>query len=239
MSIIKRKENVKVSEKIRIFIGCGPRFEEPTNALICSIYENCSDPERLDIQLMEAWAEPEWSNWHGQPTEENFGRVKGNWVTPFSLFRYAIPEVCGYEGYAIYLDADMIVLGDICDLWNHRVEGRWVSAPGPDGDCVTVLDCTVDLFPLIPLVGGKLGNKHRLRDMIAPYVRRILSQEWNHTDKYVPSVSKLIHYTSMKTQPFKPYPEVLDYLEHPDQNARGIYYKYVERSLEWQIRSNG
>ena len=218
---------------MRIFIGCGPRFEQPTEALIASIYENCSQPDRLDIRLMEAWADPLWSDWYGQPTEENFGRVKGNWVTPFSLFRYAIPEICHYDGFAIYLDADMIVMGDICELWSYQQPGKWVTARGPSGDCVTVMDCSAFRPEIATL--RKNGNKWALRNAVSEYVVRQIPDTWNHCDRYEPGVSNLIHFTSMVTQPFRPYPEVLDYQSHPDRMAYDLYSHWVARANEWQF----
>lgn len=223
-------------DTIRIFIGCGPRFEEPTHALITSIYENCSQPDRLDVRLMEAWADPLWSNWKGQPTEENFGRVKGNWVTPFSLFRFAIPEICGYEGRAIYLDCDMIVVGDIVELWNRWEPMKWARVPGPSGDCVMVMDCAAMRYDVALL--KQFGTKQGLRRSAAEHTVASLPDTWNHCDRYVEGVSNLVHYTSMKSQPFRPYPEVLDYVDHPDHPALDLYKHYVERSKDWQWQTS-
>ena len=43
--------------------------------------------------------------------------------TPFSFQRFLIPELCGYSGKAIYLDADMQVFRDIRELWNYDFSG--------------------------------------------------------------------------------------------------------------------
>lgn len=213
-------------EKVRVFIGTGPRFEEPTEILKYSIL-SITDPTEVEIHEMKAWDRDDpsglWSNWPGQPTEENFGRVRGNWVTPFSLFRYAIPAMCGFEGYAIYLDCDMIVLDDIRKLYEHRKPGKWCIAPNRDGDCVTVMDCSAVQMPFLSVKGGYLGNKHGLRKHVQPYISRTIPEEWNHCDQYKVEVSKLVHYTSMKTQPWHPYPEALNYEPHPDAEAVALY----------------
>ena len=218
-------------EKIHIFIGSGPRFEEPTEALIKSIEQNCADPDRLDIHPMVAWKSAAFSNWKGQPTEESFGRPPSNgvrqWVTPFSLFRYAVPWLMDFEGYAIYLDCDMIVLGDIQELWDLQQPHTWRAAPGTDGDCVCVIDCSTFPLELNDIKNGNYGDKNRLRHIVNPALKHTLPHEWNHTDKYVEGRSKLIHYTSMKTQPFQPYPEVIDYEPHPDPRAADIYRHYA------------
>lgn len=227
------------STKVRVFIGSGPRFERSTNALIASILAH-TDPDAVDIRLMEAGAEPEWSNWKGQPTEQNFGRVPGNWVTPFSLFRYAIPACCGFTGYAIYLDTDMIVLDDIRLLWEMRRPGEWRTAPNRDGDCVTVMDCAA-IEPHMHfdrLQSGAYGNKHQLRRRVEPVVHRTLPPEWNDTDRYRPGTSRLVHYTSMITQPWHPYPEVLDYEPHPDPGAVALWHTWDQKADQWQISSS-
>jgi hypothetical protein len=206
---------------MKVYIGTGPRYEQITRILHRSILRWASRP--VEVRYMEAWAEPAFSDWHGQPTEENFGRLRGGWVTPFSLFRYAIPYLQGYEGFAVYLDADMIVTGDIWELASYAMAGRWVAAKNRDGDCVQVIDCSALELDLDALKGGVLGDKRRLRHKVEPITRRLIPEVWNDTDRYRPGVSKLVHYTSMKTQPWQPYPEVIDYEPHPDPNALGLY----------------
>ena len=63
--------------------------------------------------------------------------------TGFSFYRFTIPRQCGYRGRAIYLDPDMLVFGDIAELWdtamgenivmctrqNHTPEA-WKDHPG-------------------------------------------------------------------------------------------------------------
>jgi len=39
-------------------------------------------------------------------------------ATGFSLRRFLIPQYCNFEGRAIYMDADQLVLGDIQELWD-------------------------------------------------------------------------------------------------------------------------
>jgi len=42
-----------------------------------------------------------------------------NWQrTGFSFSRFCIPELAGYQGKALYLDADMLVFEDIASLWD-------------------------------------------------------------------------------------------------------------------------
>lgn len=223
---------------MKVYIGTGPRYEEITRILHRNLVRRATG--RVEVRLMDAWRDPVFSGWHGQPTEENFGRVKGNWVTPFSLFRYAIPALEGGQGYAVYLDADMIVLGDICELWDYAEPGRWITAKGRDGDCVTIMDCSAIVFDVDRLKGGLYGDKHRLRQRVAAVQSPRIPSVWNDTDHYVPGVSKLVHYTGMKTQPWHPYPEAIDYDPHPDESALRLWererarQRFVEGFLDAQ-----
>ena len=40
--------------------------------------------------------------------------------TDFSFTRFLTPYLCGYEGWAVFMDCDMLMLGDVADLWALR-----------------------------------------------------------------------------------------------------------------------
>src|ERR1700687_4512773 len=42
--------------------------------------------------------------------------------TDFSFSRFLVPYLCGYKGWAIFMDCDMLVLDDIAQLWKMRNE---------------------------------------------------------------------------------------------------------------------
>ena len=42
--------------------------------------------------------------------------------TEFSFSRFLTPYLCGYQGWAIFMDCDMLVLDDIARLWDLRDE---------------------------------------------------------------------------------------------------------------------
>lgn len=46
--------------------------------------------------------------------------------TGFSFNRFLIPKLAGYEGKALYIDADMLVFDDIAGLWNTPLDGKSV-----------------------------------------------------------------------------------------------------------------
>ncbi len=48
--------------------------------------------------------------------------------TDFSFSRFLTPYLCGYEGWAIFMDCDMLVLDDIAELWSMRDDRYAVQA---------------------------------------------------------------------------------------------------------------
>src|SRR5437762_14341090 len=50
--------------------------------------------------------------------------------TNFSFARFTIPELKGYRGRALYLDADMLVFRDIAELWKLPLNGVKIIIQG-------------------------------------------------------------------------------------------------------------
>ncbi|MEK9679491.1 MAG: hypothetical protein VW169_14025 [Rhodospirillaceae bacterium] len=40
--------------------------------------------------------------------------------TDFSFSRFLVPHLCGHEGWALFMDCDMLVLDDMANLWELR-----------------------------------------------------------------------------------------------------------------------
>lgn len=127
--------------------------------------------------------------------------------TGFSNVRFEIE-------YGIYLDPDMIVLGDIAELWEYRKEGKWVCMK--DGSTeVAVIDCKHSC---------RSKSQHHLLPM-----EKDIPWEWNVEDAYrengeikfldgVPPETKLFHFTSLPHQPW--------FYEHPNKDAVALYEYY-------------
>ena len=145
--------------------------------------------------------------------------------TNFSFARFAIPELAGYAGKAIYLDADMLVFRDIGELWDVPLEGGTVAIQDgvPDHavshqkagapakrvkQCsVMLIDCARAGWDVHRIVGGLDGRytyEELMYDLcILPEsdVRYSVPFEWNSLEHYDPH-TRLIHYTDMDTQPW-------------------------------------
>lgn len=45
-----------------------------------------------------------------------YGWDSTRWVTPWTAYRWAVPELCDFSGRAVYFDCPTIVFGDIAEL---------------------------------------------------------------------------------------------------------------------------
>jgi lipopolysaccharide biosynthesis glycosyltransferase len=136
--------------------------------------------------------------------------------TNFSFHRFAIPKLMGYKGRALYVDADMLVLRDIAELWNTPFNGAAVlcaasSDPGRRRQLsVMLLDCAnldwdVDKIITEGLDKGKFNYDELIYGLCiepAERVKDALPPEWNSLEKYEPGKTCLLHYTEMERQPW-------------------------------------
>ncbi len=94
--------------KVKIFVGTSETEDTWIEKVLAySLAEN-TDRE-LEITWMRPSMFPDWN--------------KEGWGTPFTCFRYAVPELCNFEGRAIYMDCDQMNLRDIGMLWDTALNG--------------------------------------------------------------------------------------------------------------------
>ncbi len=181
--------------KIPIFIGSNNRDDKRAVAVLKHSIE-AHTSAAVDIRVMEG---------------------DGRGSTGFSHQRWQVPDLMGDEGYAIYLDSDILVLGDIQELYDHRQEGYWVSSVTyPRGSsAVSVIDCSVRKRMPVgnrkPLVYDRLMVEAKIMFPIIPI-------EWNCRNATAPGC-KLIHYTKSVLQPWK----IIG-----DREVDRIWYDYEE-----------
>ena len=103
-------------DTIKVFVGCDPNNCDLEQMMVLdySIRKHTQQP--VEIVWMQL-SRDENSAWFSDPANKR-GWQTEKWATPFSGFRWAIPEYCGFEGRAIYMDADMQVFKNIEELWN-------------------------------------------------------------------------------------------------------------------------
>lgn len=147
------------------------------------------------------------------------------WGTPFSAFRFAIPEVHGFQGRAVYVDADMLVLGDVRELLEMPLVAGYHCISDVRTD-VSVIDCAYfkdkSWWPSIEKMKPSGWLTYHYREYLKQHkaLAKTLPVAWNTCDllekRPDPGISgaKLLHYTTVPTQPYRPYPTVR-YAEHP------------------------
>jgi hypothetical protein len=192
-------------ETIRIFVGCSANGEdaEAQAMLEYTLRHYASQP--IDITWMMLSRDPA-SPWYSDP-----GRHVGwntiQWATPFSVFRWAIPHVCQFEGRAIYMDVDMIARADIGQLWRQPIP-KALLWKDPKNSCVMLFDCAKmkGVLPPFEDMRRKQGGYSVYRDNHARPNATIFDGNWNCLDgeNYASLLDpdiKVIHFTEVSTQP--------------------------------------
>lgn len=196
------------NDTIKIFVGCDPNNCDLEQMMVLdySIRKNTQHP--VEITWMQL-SHDQNSPWFSDQTQLSGWRTE-KWATPFSGFRWAIPELCNFQGRAIYMDADVIVLTDIAQLWNTPFDqNAMVIAKGGKSTarlCTCVWNCAVAenyLPKLQQLKQDPDGHKKLMK---------LIKEQPNLVQNYIDSYNcidgeelpindiKILHYSDMGTQ---------------------------------------
>jgi len=197
-----------MTEAIRVFVGCDPNDCDLEQMMVLdySIRKHCSQP--VDIHWMQLSRDPQ-SFWYSNPEEQTGWRTEG-WTTPFSAFRWGIPAFCEYQGKAIYMDTDVMVLCDLAELWQQPfAPGKVVMAKGGDESwrfCVSMWDCAAvkDHLPALE----ELRSNPRMHQQLKKYYKKHteviqpFDTQYNNIDGENTPIEKIkiLHYSDMGTQ---------------------------------------
>jgi len=145
------------------------------------------------------------------------GFDRRDWRTGFTQYRFAIPELAGGSGRAIYNDVDQIYLADPAELFDQDMGSHGYLAVVANDTSVMVLDCA-RMLPWWHLDAARRQSKREL--IVAPATEPGLWGElaagWNARDmEYRAGESRLLHYTALHLQPWRPTPEQYSYHPHP------------------------
>jgi len=189
----------------RVVIGGGRPNRLP--ALVCeySIKRLCPEAE-----VIQTWHRPFIPDEHQATLHRDRWEDPCEWLstrhhlgTMFSYCRHMVPEICGHEGEAIYVDADMIVFDSVERIWELpypgeakllRLQSGQFSVMKMQCDALkawTIRRILTDRIPYRDLMQGR----HLPRSWIA----RTIPDVWNHTDRFYPGKTKLLHFTRMRT----------------------------------------
>ena len=189
---------------VHIFLGTEPAQYRAERIFVWSI-ERVRDPSRIyEIHLMKDLA--------------GFRRI--GWLTGFTNYRFAVPHFAGGAGRAIYNDVDQVYLADPAELFDADMGGHGVLTLLPGGrpdTSVMLIDCG-RMAAVWSLEDAQRGRKNRLiaKARAAPGRAGPLAPEWNARDEeYTAGRSKLLHYTGLHTQPWRPFPDRFVYVRNP------------------------
>src|SRR3990167_6790441 len=85
---------------LNVFIGYDPRQPISLNVLQHSIYTRSSKPVSITPLVIEQLP------------------LKREGLTPFTFTRFLVPYLCGFKGWALFLDADILLQDDISKLFD-------------------------------------------------------------------------------------------------------------------------
>ncbi len=197
---------------VRIFLGTEASQFRPERVLVWSI-ERVRDPSRVyEIHIMKELA----------------GFDRSRWTTGFTNYRFAIPSFAG-GGRAIYNDEDQIYLTDPGELFDLDMGEKGFLAISDTESSVMLIDCD-RMSAIWTLDAVRTGRKKvLLAQAVEAGMLGALDQHWNARDgEYVAGRSHLLHYTTLHTQPWRPFPERFVYRDNP----LGYLWHDLERAAD-------
>ncbi len=171
---------------LRIFIGYDERQPVAYNVLQHSIVARASRPVSITPLVLA-----------------NLPLTRRG-LTPFTFSRFLVPWLCDWQGWALFLDLDMLALGDIAELFGHAQPGKAVVVCQEqqrfEWASVMLFDCA---HPANRVLTPELvGDPQRCRqphaiDWLEPAQIGSFPPEWNHCIGYSAPrpEAKLAHYT--------------------------------------------
>lgn len=186
---------------VRIFVGTEPAQYRAERVFVWSI-EQVRDPARVyEIHLMK----------------ELPGFRRRGWLTGFTNYRFAVPSLAGSQGRAIYNDVDQIYLADPAELFDTTLDGHGYLSVNDRDTSVMLIDCA-RMAAIWTLDAGRRRTRRRLetdaRNGVGLWGE--LAPEWNvRDDETGQDHPKLLHFTTIHTQPWQPFPERYAYQHNP------------------------
>lgn len=231
-----------MSETIELFVGCAPNGEDAESQMVLEYTAKKHSSMPINIHWMKHSTDPK-SFWYGWNSV--------TWATPFSGFRWGIPEHQNFKGQAIYMDSDMIILHDLAELWNEPWnDTAIVMGKGGWRFCVAKWNCerAKQVLPPVDTIKQEKYSHQQLAHQLPqyPHLEQVFDRQWNNFDGENDDLDKIkiLHYTDMSTQMHAKY--ALPRLEakgwkhwfdgeirqHRRQDVQELFDKYYQEALE-------
>lgn len=208
------KQVTTAPETLRIFIGYDPRQPVSYNVLQQSIIVRSTKPVAITPLIIQTLP------------------LKRTGLTPFTFTRFLAPYLCNFEGWSLFLDADIILREDISQLFDMR-----------DDKYAVMVSKNVHKFEWASVM---LFNNAKCKILTPEYIETAealhqikwanddeigdLPPEWNHLvgyDNERPD-AKLVHYT----QGVPVFPETND-SEYAQDFIDEI--KWMNSAMPWEV----
>jgi Glycosyl transferase family 8 len=210
---------------LRIFIGYDSREAECTDVLKYSLLKHSSIP--LDIRYLEL-------------SKLDFNRPRDPLQsTEFTYTRFLVPHLCNYKGKAVFMDCDMLCLGDIRELDDLDMSNlalRLVKHDYKPTNMVKMDGCVQTLYPrknwsslmLMNCEKLTLWTKQVVETQTGAYLHRFqdipdeligdIPNTWNTLD-WMDANTRLIHYTNGGPwfEQYKDHPYGTPWLQYRDE----------------------
>ncbi|MFZ2868501.1 hypothetical protein [Zavarzinia sp.] len=199
---------------VRIFVGTEPEQYRAERVLVFSILKHRDPARAYEIHLMK----------------DLTGFDRNNWWTGFTSYRYAIPDLAGRAGRAIYNDVDQIYFADPAELFDLDMKGAAALAISDEESSVMLIDCE-----RLASVWHE-DEAHRVHSSV--HFQKLaagaglwgsMAGDWNARDfEFTPGQSRLLHYTTLYKQPWHPFPELFKY----QHNTEGHFWHALEAEAD-------
>lgn len=167
------------AEPLRIFIGYDPRQPLAYTVLHHSILKHSSAPVSITPLVLSQLP------------------IKRRGLTEFTFTRFLVPWLCNFKGRALFLDADMVVTGDIAELFAptddlsavrvQQNQDRFEWASVMLFQCSSCLKLTPEFIE---------DERNKMFDLQWASSVGKIPEEWNHCVGYAePKQAKLYHWT--------------------------------------------
>jgi hypothetical protein len=187
-----------MSNTIELFVGCAPNGEDAESQMVLEYTARKHSSLPINIHWMKHSTDPK-SFWYGWKSE--------TWATPFSGFRWGIPEFMNGKGDAIYMDSDMIIMHDLAELWNEPWnDTAIIMGKGGWRFCVSKWNCerAKAVLPSAQTIRNEPYAHQHLAHGLPQHkqYQQIFDRQWNNFDGENDSLDdiKILHYTDMSTQ---------------------------------------
>lgn len=230
------------AERIKLFVGCDPNGCDAESQMVLEHTARKHSTLPIDIIWMKH-SENVNCFWHGWNSV--------TWATPFSGFRWGIPEYCNFEGQAIYMDSDMIVLTDLAELWNEPWnDTAIIMGKGGWRFCVAKWNCVraKDVLASVNDIKSQPYAHQQLCQALPAYpeLEQVFDRQWNNFDGENDALEdiKILHYTDMSTQMHLKYalPRLQasgkkhwydgELRQHRRQDVQDLFDKYYHEALD-------